>query len=648
MHSRVNQSKYSTDKRQLVVNGVPQLEYDGLHTGELAWILGRRLKGGGTEMSAPERFAHQAMGGMGNGVDRMQRLASTAWMEALFREKLGNVEIKLHEISLTNKFAMDTDASLFQFSKYLHGANALQVPDVTWWRAILEGDKAYDAVGHKAEPAGNNSGKRLQGIDVVTTGPFLRGIQTDSSVVRFNNDHVMNSTSPEDMPRNIGDSLAFAALEAELRKNNFMDWTPDGIVLSKLESPTDEPMKSTELDARQAQLFNVGIQGPSITTSWTSDLRDHRLEVQPLDKVFVCVVATLSYAVSGTAGKTEYDLQRKAQAVVLKKMQDYHEAAKKKEEALMNTIRGELEQAMKDADEAAENYKAAVSANKPKYQKVLAKLNTAKSEYENALKVKAADVDTKKSTLEQVQQEMDALWEPPNDKEAEKITERSLAIRTNRRPVDQAILSNFRLMRTTSSHMSNYSYYKPGDDNSRLGLRLGKLDGTPNAYSGVADVIVGGWCIGTVVDSAASRSTVGFQTVKTHPTSMAINLNVNVQWWSGDKLYKHYMDVGGQVLRRGQKRTLSDTVPDSKGGTKINPVIQEDRDAVPDPNDPRQVGTRDAPVIQTFYEEEGLDENSLIPLEEARDVRQRVSQSNFASSSAFAAAPRARGVSRRA
>jgi hypothetical protein len=31
---------------------------------------------------------------------------------------------------------------------------------------------------------------------------------------------------------------------------------------------------------------------------------------------------------------------------------------------------------------------------------------------------------------------------------------------------------------------------------------------------------------------------------------MAININVNIEWWSGDKLYKNYMDVDGQVLRR--------------------------------------------------------------------------------------------------
>ena len=33
---------------------------------------------------------------------------------------------------------------------------------------------------------------------------------------------------------------------------------------------------------------------------------------------------------------------------------------------------------------------------------------------------------------------------------------------------------------------------------------------------------------------------------------MAININVNVEWWSGDDLYKRYMDVNQTVQQRGQ------------------------------------------------------------------------------------------------
>ena len=73
------------------VNGKPALEYDGLRTGELAWVLGRRFKtvadgSPGTDildLDETQRYSHQAYAGLGTGVDRMQRLASTDWVESL-------------------------------------------------------------------------------------------------------------------------------------------------------------------------------------------------------------------------------------------------------------------------------------------------------------------------------------------------------------------------------------------------------------------------------------------------------------------------------------------------------------------------------------------------------------------------------------
>ena len=60
--------------------------------------------------------------------------------------------------------------------------------------------------------------------------------------------------------------------------------------------------------------------------------------------------------------------------------------------------------------------------------------------------------------------------------------------------------------------------------------------------SGTSEFILGAWCIGTVTDSAASRAVMHANQVRTAPSSMAINVNVNVEWWDGDKLYQHYMD----------------------------------------------------------------------------------------------------------
>ena len=63
------------------------------------------------------------------------------------------------------------------------------------------------------------------------------------------------------------------------------------------------------------------------------------------------------------------------------------------------------------------------------------------------------------------------------------------------------------------------------------------------ARTGVSEFILGAWCVGTVMDSAASRAaTAHGNVVRTAQHSMAMNVNVNVEWWDGDKLYQHYMD----------------------------------------------------------------------------------------------------------
>jgi len=669
MHARENRHATNPqDKRLVTVDGRPQLEYDGLHQGELAWILGRRFKavaGGGPgdtganpangleELGETQRYAHQAYAGLGNGVDRMQRLASTGWVQSMVEQKMKGASINLHAIDLSSGYAKVMDSGLVQYVDYLAGASPLQVPDVAWWRAQIEDETdAYAAVGFDPAVVDPNSGRRLQGINVAVTGPFLRGVQTDSKIVRFDERRVrsdlVKATVPEDMPRNLGDSLAFSALETELRRRNLMDWTPDGIVLSKLESPTDEPMKSTELDARQAQLFNIGIQGPAITTSWTSDVRDHKLEVQPMDKVFICLVATLIYRVNAT-GNAEYETLRTAQNAVLNSMIALKAAIQGGGDGVAE--RGQVDLDINAAKIASNAYITAVSApgEAPEYQVRTAAVTAAKGRLE-AAKAAGAGVAGAQTAYDAAVAAVQALWNPATKDEVAAIMTLSSRVRKNIRPSTQAILTDFRLIRTTSSHMANFSNYRPGDKNSRMGLKLGALSGPADNRSGLAEVIVGGWCVGTVIDSAATRSTIGFQTVKSHPTSMAINLNVNVQWWSGDKLYKHYMDTGGQVMMRGLKRPKFVV-----GGVEYDePLPAEDKDILPRPGAPG-----DPPPVGEVAGDNDLD-GDVPPIGEWRNVRQRtmapgVGASAAASAStqpsAFAAAggSRARqGSSRRA
>jgi len=571
MHNRENMHAEALAKRSgndnlkdVRIQG-NQLEYDGLHQGELAWILGRRFKSAvnddyaqgtndGTidEFSALERYSHQAFAGLGTGVDRMQRLASTGWVEALFESRLGNARIGLHNVLLDSPYAKAMDSSVQPFTQYLVGASVLHCPDIAWWRANIE---TKDPLKQVAE-------RRAQGINIIDTSPFLRGVQVNSDMCRFNEG---------DMSRNQGDVLSMSVLETELRRRNIMDWTPDGIVLSKLESPTDEPMKSTEIDARQAQLFNVGVQGPSITKSWTSDVKNTRLEVQPMDKVFIAVVATLSYRVSET-GKGKYEELQNKQQLLINALKEQHKATAEGIDAAKLAVIT----AINNVNGAANALRGAigVEGEEPDYDEATLAVKTLSGAIKGLKSdptASAAAIVAKENALAIATAKLDKCWKRPDDSEITTIKERSNEVRTNTKVVSKAYLTNFRLMRTTSSHMATYSYYKENDEHSRLGLKMGPITGGNDNFSQVRDVIVGGWCVGTVADSAASRSTIGFQTVKSHPTSMAINVNVNVQWWGGDKMYKHYHDAGGLVMTRGKKRRDDAKTPG------------EDDDAIPLP-----------------------------------------------------------------
>lgn len=658
-----NQRAMMKDTRLLAVNGTPQLEYDGLHGGELAWILGRRFKSainpdqgaganGIAEYSDAERYTQQAFAGLGSGVDRMQRLASTGWVESLFQERIGNATIALHTIRLDAPYAMAMDSSLAAYRPYIAGANVLQCPDIAWWRARLENtEAAMKKVGSSIAGAANNQGRRLQGINIVDTSPFLRGVQVDSSLARFEEKAVKGATEPEDMPRNLGGNLCMSVLETELRRRNIMDWTPDGIVLSKLESPTDEPMKSTAIDARQAQLFNVGIQGPSITKSWTSDVKDHKLEVQPMDKVFVAVVARLSYRVSPD-GNTEYQNLRAGQQTILRSMVAHRQAVKSNQSsAVIASAAADVEAAIGTVKtNLAPAYEGAVAgAAEPKYNRNKEAYQTAKAAVDSA---GGSATATQRDALAAAKAKLDQNLAPvQSGPKLNDLRVESRNLRTNTKAVTKAYLSEFRLMRTTSSHIANYSYYKPGDENSRLGLPMGQQFGNTNNFSGVRDVIVGAWCIGTVLDSAASRSTIGFQQVKSHPTSMAININVNIQWWSGDKLYKHFHDAGGLTLMRGQKRPLA---PDA-----VTPKVPEEQDKDIEPADlTTDPGTEPRPTIGSDAGKDNSEAAILIPPLEPEDLtpdfsrlqRQRTvaAPSVFAASAGASAASARPGQSRRA
>ena len=124
----------------------------------------------------------------------------------------------------------------------------------------------------------------------------------------------------------------------------------------------------------------------------------------------------------------------------------------------------------------------------------------------------------------------------------------------------KALITNMRLRLTTSSEMISHSALKPGktnqtagdvDPTSRMGLRL-------CGDGGVSEYIIGGWCMGTVLDSAASRASVDGNvmsgTVKRSRIDSAPNLNVKVEFWSADKMYRSFMNAHSSIQTRYSSR----------------------------------------------------------------------------------------------
>jgi len=452
-------------QHEVKVNGVPQAEYEGLHTGELAWIKSGRREGG----TSTFRYGHDT--------NRMQRLASTPWVEGYFEAHMSDKMIPLHTLDV-KPGDTSTNSLLHTYSGSVDDTrkSVLNLTDVVSARngKLLSGDgKAYDVQATRA----------ASGISTFETGPFLRGLQEQSDLAEL--------SDRKKEPRNLSDMLAISALEDALDKQGLMDWTPDGIIASKYEAPAGDYAASAELDASSGQLFNLAVQGPAISKTWTSSLGQHRQKCHPLDKVFICMVADLTWR---DADGMRSDDDVTAYTSDVKKIIELKRLA--------------------DKQPLSETQKTA--------------LNDAQARMQKREK-----------------------WSNGN----------AFAMRES--AAQQAWLSNFRLQRCTSAYLAAYSGWNaaasqgsPKGTTQRLGLAYTMpFKNEEGVLEGMASYIVGAWCVGTVLDSAASRAQVG-QLVRTNPTSMALSVYVNIEWWSGDKLHRHYMDKGNDeaTLARGEKR----------------------------------------------------------------------------------------------
>ena len=356
---------------------------------------------------------------------------------------------------------------------------------------------------------------RLQGIFARDQGPFLRGKGVETGLlmgtpsgttfgVAVGNSGETKQTQPFHVSRCAGDELAFGMLERLLEQKGLTDWRPDGIVLSLGVDDPSDTLSNEQLQSRDGQLFNVRVQGPAIGSSWTGD---PALETMPLDKVFVVIVADVWW--------------------------------------------GEL-----NDDSLGDFVNKVTTGTQPTLNELQAYLAGRAEELsgDNLVNADTLESDFRKKAS-------DAM---------------------NGKP-EKTRLCNFRVRLATSSQMINYSGLRFGRDKaqvlgneqmsrdefvrvpnqSRMGLRLGKNG---------AEYIVGGWCIGNVLDTSASRgampgtgANIG---VRTAPNSMALNINVQIDWWDADRMWRCFMNKEAtrtSGVRSGSltPRYVAQTVPDA-------------------------------------------------------------------------------------
>jgi len=400
-----------------------------------------------------------------------------------------------------------------------------------------------------------------QGIFTRDMGPFFRGKGiTHEMLAGTASGGVLHNTAPYQVSRCTGDEMAFALFENLLEQKGFTDWRPDGIVLSKgVDDPSDK-MSDEMLKSRDGELFNIRIQGPAITSSWTGD---PALEAMPLDKVFVVIVAdvwwgaldgSLDVARGGTCGEEVRNFVNSV-APLKDAAGAFSTPAGVKIDSTL--LRGYMEGREKELDgryngRGLRKIPAPKKKNGDAYNKRPTKETKASTD-PRPTPEEAGNRWDQELTRDQTQYDKYELY-AQFAKDAEEAYKKGTEITR---------LTNFRVRLATSSQMVNYSHprfdsdgqqvcstvhgdqYRRVHGESRMGLRLGMHGG---------EYIVGGWCIGSVLDTAASRaafpsagSNIG---VRTAPNSMAMNLAVKVEWWDADRMWRCFMNIDESITPR--------------------------------------------------------------------------------------------------
>jgi hypothetical protein len=493
------------------------------------------------------------------GTERFQKLCSFEYLQRYFSNVLCFKAVRLNQ-TFTEAFGADSEAYTTGVARTARafetkrdqldtaGAGGLySATDVkaAKFTSVPDLGKAYGMPGSDAA----NADALRQGIFARDTGPFLRGkgsggtgvlMGTDRGVPQGVTGIDVPAVQPYHLSRCMGDELAFAMLERQLEALGITDWRPDGIVLSLGANDPSDKLSDEALAARDGQLFNVRIQGPAVGSSWTGD---PCMEVLPLDRVFVVLVADVVFddipagpnVAKPGGGTMEDPVWTKGKAFV---------------------------QAVAPAT-------ATGVATRPSKEELEAYLQMREQLLEGTNAVAKDDVELKRDRVEvgaydgatrKVHAGPIAIAEVANNGTFAAAAKAAFAGTTT----EKTRLVNFRPMLATSSQMINYSSLKfdtngaqmagpkvvddaflRAPSTSRMGLRLGKYMG---------EYIVGGWCIGNVLDTSASRAAFpGAGTnigVRTAPNTAAFNVNVQIDWWDSDRMWRTFMNVEDSLKPR--------------------------------------------------------------------------------------------------
>ena len=449
------------------------------------------------------------------GTERFQQLCSMEYLHEYFKQVLAGKAISLNQsfneqvdamplslrttgpIGVFKAAVLKAENALIPENDPGHptipiGSCMMDMPDLT---------KEMALAGSDAREAAPN----FQGIFARDFGPFLKGKGSATALVDCtvgNLPQLYNpgnptpekryTVQPYSMSRNFGDEVAFALLDAKLLENGLTDWRPDGIVLSKgINDPSDK-LSDEYLEPRDGQLFNIRIQGPAIGTSWTDD---RSMEVLPLDKVFVVLVADVWFDVDSLTDE-DASVQPGPDGKGGRTSQD-----------TIKSLLGDGNE-MKTMEEV-ESYKILRA-------KYLAK---------------------------------------PLDEEAFK-EKQAASFQGGCR--ENTVLANFRVMVSTSSQMINHSAYKfKGNQLSDSTGKRRKLTGGSRMgltlSNAMGEYVIGGWQIGNVLDTAASRAAMpqGVNLgIRSTPNSAAMNVNVNISWFNADRLCRSFNNTESELNQR--------------------------------------------------------------------------------------------------